>query len=264
MTGITRLEKVFKDTSGVKLMTHVVGGFPDIQTSKKLIIEMANSGSDIIEVQLPFSDPIADGPVILAANYMALKNDVRTSDVLSMLEEVRKEIETPLLVMSYMNPLFAYGFERFFDKMVSIGLDGVIIPDSPPEEKDDDLAALCDERDLAYVPLIAPTIGDKRIGQVAAVSKSPFVYAVLRLGVTGKATNLEDDLLDYIDTIRKLTGKYIAAGFGIKDKSQLEKLKGHADCGVIGSAVIRLINKSIEEKHDPVKAVGEYIRELTS
>lgn len=262
MRGIERIQRQFHKKSGLKLMTHVIGGYPDILTCEKIILKMAEKGVDIIEVQLPFSDPSADGPVIVAANHEALKIGVSTNDVLTMIERVRKQIDIPLLIMTYVNPIYKYGIKNIVNKAIEIGVDGFIVPDLPPEEPELELEELCKENDLALVPLIAPSTDDERMKKLSKNSFSPFVYAVLRLGVTGRKTELDKKIVDYLDRIQKNTGKMVAGGFGIRDKKQLSLLEGNAQCGIIGSALLSEINNAICQEKDVLAAISNFLDEV--
>ena len=262
MTGIERIEKQFASKKKIKLMTHVVGGYPDMQTCEKMVLLMAQKGVDLVEIQLPFSDPIADGPVIVHANHAALNAGVTTESVLSMLESVRAKVDIPLLIMSYINPLFAHGIESFVERVKSIDLDGLIIPDCPPEDMEINLPALCNAAGLAFVPLIAPTTPEDRMAFLVKKSLSPFVYAVLRLGVTGRKTELDTDTVAYLKKIKDTTKRFVAAGFGIRGKDQLDALIGHVECGIIGSALLKAVNKAINAESDPIKAADEFLDRL--
>ena len=243
-------------------MTHVVGGYPDIETCESLVLLMAQKGVDMVEIQLPFSDPLADGPVIVQANHQALQAGIKTETVMEMIARLRSKVKIPLLIMSYINPLYAYGIEKFVQKALSVGVDGFIIPDCPPEEPELGLPLLCKENNLAFVPLIAPSTGRERMKYLARESLSPFVYAVLRLGVTGKKTQLDEETVAYLRTIKEVTGRYIAAGFGIRDKAQLQALTGHVECGVVGSALLRVIEKAKPEGSDPLQAAAIFLEKL--
>ena len=262
MTGIERIKKIFSTDKKIKLMTHVVGGYPDIKTCESLILLMAEKGVDMIEVQLPFSDPTADGPVIVQANHAALRAGIRTESVLKMLERMRKKVDIPLLIMSYINPIYAFGIEKIIQRAVAIGVDGFIIPDCPDDETELNLPGLCKGKGLAFIPLIAPTTVKERVVTITKQSASPFVYAVLRMGVTGRKTKLDNETIEYLRMIKDNTECFVAAGFGIKEKSQLDALIGYADCGIIGSELLRKVNSALEEKKNPVKAVGDFLDKL--
>lgn len=262
MTGIQRIEQTFKKDKKIRLMTHVVGGYPDLAACAEIICLMAAKGADLIEVQLPFSDPIADGPVIVQANHYALKNGITTDAVLDMLRLVREKIDTPLLIMSYLNPVFVYGTEAFLSRMIDTGLDGLIVPDYPMEDPMMQLAQKCNRHNLALVPLIAPTTGRERVASITRQVLSPFVYAVLRLGVTGRKTELDEKSIAYLRMIREVSGKYVAGGFGIRTKEQVAALCEHADCAIIGSALLAEVIKAVQQKNDPVRAVERFLNQF--
>lgn len=262
MTGIERIERVFSSPKKIRLMTHVVGGYPDLQTCEALILLMAEKGIDMVEIQLPFSDPLADGPVIVQANHRALQAGIKTETVMEMIERLRGKIEIPLLIMSYVNPLFAYGVESFVKRALSAGVAGFIIPDCPPEEPELGLPGICMKNNLAFVPLIAPSTTTERMHHLVNNSISPFVYAVLRLGVTGKKTQLDRETIAYLSRIKQTTSRYIAAGFGISEKAQLHALAGHVECGVVGSAILGVIDHAKKEGRDPLQAASEFLDNL--
>lgn len=262
MSGIDRLKKQFEKSDKLKLMTHVVGGYPDMETCEKIILKMVEKGVDVVEIQLPFSDPPADGPVIVAANHDALSRGISTKDVLELISRVRKQVDIPLLIMSYINPLYKYGIENIIKKAVEIGVDGFIIPDLPPEEPELNIPELCKENGLALVPLIAPSTTDDRMKKLSNDSESPFVYAVLRLGVTGRKTELDQEAIDYLERIKKNTGRYIAGGFGIREKEQLDALNGHAECGIVGSALLSTVNDALSKGEDVLGIVDKFITSL--
>lgn len=262
MNGIERIRETFTKKKKIKVMTHVVGGYPDLEMCEKIIYIMAQKDVDLIEIQLPFSDPIADGPTIVQANHYALHNGITTASVFKMLEKVRKNVSIPLLIMSYLNPLHSFGIKKVVREAQSIGLDGFIVPDCPLEETELGFPELCHNNNLAFVPLITPYTSKKRMLQISQNFDSPFVYAVLRLGVTGRKTVLDNHTITYLELIKSMTNRYVAAGFGIKDNAQLNALSGYADCGIIGSALIQKICHSLEEKNDPILAVKKFLDEL--
>jgi tryptophan synthase alpha chain len=238
MKGIDRLREAFARDATIKLMTHAVVGYPDIATSARILRAMADSGADFIEAQLPFSDPIADGPSIVEANHVALRAGSRTLACLETLARLRSETDIPILVMSYLNPLLAHGIEAIVGRIADAGLDGLIVPDWPDDEPELALGEKCAAAGLALVPLIAPSTSLDRAEALARASSSPFVYAVTRLGVTGRRTQLETSALERLSKLRDKTGDYVAAGFGIRERAQVELLAGYADCAIVGSALV--------------------------
>lgn len=270
MTGIERITRAFDSATaaafrpggGIRLMAHAVCGYPDGPSSRRIMSAMAASGADIIEVQLPFSDPSADGTLIVEANHAALRAGSSTRSCLDSLAALRRKTETPILVMSYLNPILAYGPEALVDWAAQNGIDGFIVPDEPDDEDEPDLRGLCDRRGLAFVPLIAPTTSMERAAALAAMTSSPLLYVVTRLGVTGRKTELGGDMLDRLTRLREMTGKLVAAGFGIRDRAQVEALEGRADCAIVGSALVDAARRAIQTGDDPARAVGELVRVL--
>ncbi|MEI6386432.1 MAG: tryptophan synthase subunit alpha [Spirochaetota bacterium] len=263
MTGIDRITRSFEGLRGrVGLMTHAVVGYPDLPASARILRVMASSGAAFIEAQLPFSDPTADGPSIVQANHAALRAGTTTFSSLEILSSLRKDTDIPILIMSYLNPLLAFGIDAILDRAAKEGFDGFIVPDYPDDEPELDLEAKCAARGLALVPLIAPATSLIRARALAAASSSPFVYAVTRLGVTGRKTELAEEALARLRELRQATGRWIAAGFGIRESSQVEALTGWADCAIVGSALIDAIGEALAQGVDPAAAVAAKVRDL--
>ena len=274
-SGVERIRAAFETREGIKLMTHAVVGYPDLPTSERILRAMAEEGADFIEAQLPFSEPIADGPSIVEANHAALRAGSRTGACLELLSRLRLETGIPILVMSYLNPLLAHGIEAIVRRLAEAGLDGLIVPDWPDDEPELGLGERCAAAGLALVPLIAPSTSLARAESLAAASLSPFVYAVTRLGVTGRRTQLEEAALERLEKLRARSGRYVAAGFGIRERAQVELLEGHADCAIVGSALVDAARaahhaslhaegrtKPSAEESDPAAAVARLVRSL--
>lgn len=267
MTGVDRLLHTFrKGRPGTMplLMTHAVCGYPDLATSERLMMAMLDSGSDILEAQIPFSDPSADGPAIVAANHAALASGATTADCLAMLARLRERTEKPILVMSYLNPLLAFGIGRLADFMSAAGLDGAILPDCPDDEPEYRLPELMAGAGLAFVPLVAPSTSLARARELALAASSPFIYAVLRLGVTGRSTKITGEARRGLAALREATGRYVAAGFGLGERSQLEDLAGCADCAIVGSAALGVFDRAVAAGKDGVEAVGSFVAGLVA
>jgi len=275
MSGVERILAVFSRDAKIKLMTHAVVGYPDMATSARILRAMAESGADFIEAQLPFSDPTADGPSIVEANHVALRAGSRSLACLEILARLRAETDIPILVMSYVNPLLAHGIEAIVGRIADAGLDGLIVPDWPDDEPELALGERCAAAGLALVPLIAPSTTLDRAEALAKASSSPFIYAVTRLGVTGRRTQLETAALERLSKLRALTGKFVAAGFGIRERAQVELLAGHADCAIVGSALVDAARAahhaglrgegregSASQENDPAAAVARLVRSL--
>jgi tryptophan synthase alpha chain len=262
MKGIDRITQAFEGERRIRLMAHAVVGYPDMAASGRILAAMAASGADLIEAQLPFSDPSADGKAIVDANGAALRALSSTEACLATLEELRGKTEAPILIMSYLNPLMAYGIDALVERMSRSGLDGLIVPDYPDDEPELRLAERCAGAGVALVPLIAPTTSLERTASLAAASISPFLYVVLRLGVTGRKTELDPASIERLTQLKKATGKRVAAGFGIRERGQVEALALAADCAIVGSALVDAARCAIEEGRDPAKAVGKLVASL--
>ena len=240
----------------ILLMTHIVLGYPSFHDSLRLIEAMVASGVDLMELQIPFSEPTADGPVIVHANQKALQAGATVKDCLNLAETAAGNFDIPFLLMSYYNIPFRYGVDRFVSAMSHGDLRGAIIPDLPPEEGRAYLAAM-HAHNLAPILIFSPTTSLDRMRTIAA-SGSGFIYCVARKGVTGEATDFSEELEGYLRRCRRNTSLPLALGFGIKEKSDIDFLKGKADIAVIGSQTIRVM----EQKG--VASVGDFIRSLRS
>ncbi len=236
----------------ILLMTHIVIGYPSFEASYEIVKQMVHAGVDLMELQIPFSEPMADGPVILKANQKALEQGSTVEKCFDFAQRVAKDFDIPFLFMSYANILFKYGFEKFCTRVADIGLKGAIVPDLPPEEGEDYLAAMA-KRNLDPIYIFSPETSGRRLDYLSGFC-SGFVYCLARKGVTGKETQFSDELATYLSRCRKATNLPLAVGFGVKDKADVDYLKGKADIAVIGSQTIRLV----EEKGP--EAAGEFIR----
>lgn len=259
MTGIERIRNAFENRNGIKLMTHVVGGFPSLAASEDLVASMAAAGADLVEIQVPYSDPTADGPSIMTANTKARMAGTTTDDVLNMAGRLAATTGIPILIMSYINPVYRYGIDRFVSRIAWLGISGVIIPDYPA---DDELGLIkkCNDASIAFVPLVTGGSSPERIADVCRSSGSPFLYAVLRAGVTGRRTELTAEHLAFLEMCHSVTGKFVAAGFGIREKSQVDVLSKAAHCAIIGSAVTDIVTKESSSGNDPSAAVAAFIK----
>lgn len=238
----------------ILLMTHIVIGYPTFEDSSKIIEAMVEAGVDVMELQIPFSEPIADGPVILHANQRALAGGSTVKKCLDFANEVTQAFGIPFVFMSYYNILFKYGVDQFASEMAKGGLKGAIVPDLPPEEGQDYLEAM-DKYRLAPIFIFSPTTTDERMKYLASFAQG-FIYCVARKGVTGVDTTFSKELQRYLTRCRKATDLPLALGFGVKDKADVDFLKGKADIAVVGTQTIRLVDK------EGVRVVGEYIKHL--
>jgi len=240
----------------ILLMTHIVIGYPSLAASLEIVRSMVEAGVDLMELQIPFSEPIADGPVILKANQAALANRVTVDQCLDFGRRVALQFPIPFLYMTYYNILFKHGVDRFADGMQAAGLRGAIVPDLPPEEAAGYLGAMA-RHDLSPIFIYSPTTSDARMDAIARVADG-FVYCVARKGVTGDQTAFSRQIGDYLARCRAATHLPLALGFGVKDKSDIEFLRGKADIAVIGTQALRLM------EDQGVAAVGRFIRDLQS
>jgi tryptophan synthase alpha chain len=244
-----RLEK--KD---ILLMTHIVLGYPSFGASLETIKTMVDAGVDIMELQIPFSEPTADGPVIVHANQKALEKGATVEKCLKLAEMAAEAFDIPFLIMTYYNIPFKYGVDKFASAMAGAGLKGAIIADLPPEEGMDYMAAM-QKNNLEPIMLFSPATTAERMRFIGSFAKG-FIYCVARKGVTGKDTNFSNDLEKYLARCREETDLPLALGFGIKEKADIDFLKGKADIAVIGTQSIRIMEK------DGIAAVGDFIRGL--
>lgn len=235
----------------------LTAGDPNLETTKRIIKKMADAGCSLVEIGIPFSDPIAEGPVIQNANIRALKNGVTTDDVFEMVKELRAEVDIPMVFMTYLNVLFKYGFERFLENSRDAGICGVIIPDMPYEEKDE-LQSVARNYGIEVVSLIAPTSED-RIKMIAADAEG-FIYTVSSLGVTGVRSEIKTDLESITKAIKEATDVPVAIGFGISTPEQAKKYSQIADGVIVGSAIVKLIEQYGEDAPDKVY---DYVKSMT-
>ncbi len=238
----------------ILLMTHIVIGYPSFEESMKVVKQMVDAGVDMMELQIPFSEPMADGPVILKANQDALKKGATVSRCFDFAGKVSKKFEIPFLFMSYYNILFKYGVNAFAEEMAEIGLKGAIVPDLPPEEGEDYTSAM-EKNCLSPIYIISPTTPDQRMIYLASKG-SGFIYCVARKGVTGGQTEFSSGLENYLKRCRRAVDLPLAVGFGVKNIADVEYLKGRADIAVIGSETIRIVN------HQGPGAVSGFLKAL--
>lgn len=242
--------------NGKAFIGFVTAGDPDLNTSKEILLSMSKGGCDLIEVGIPFSDPIAEGPVIQDANIRALKNNVTTDDVFALTKSVSQEVDTPMVFMTYLNVLFKYGYDKFLQKAKNSGICGVIIPDLPYEEKDE-LQSVAKKYGIEVVSLVAPTSED-RIKMIAADAEG-FIYTVSSMGVTGVRSEIKTDLESITKAIKEVTDVPVAIGFGINTPEQAKKYSHIADGVIVGSAIVKLV---AEHKTDAPKYIYEYVKSM--
>jgi tryptophan synthase alpha chain len=251
---MSRIGDAFAD--GKAFIAFITCGDPDLETTKNAVKEMVRNGADLIELGIPFSDPTAEGPVIQAANARALKNGVTTDKIFDMVREIRMEIEVPMVFMTYANVVFSYGTERFVTICGDIGIDGLILPDVPFEEKEE-FGPACRRHGLDLVSLIAPTSED-RISMIAGGAEG-FVYVVSSLGVTGARGEIKTDIGSMVELVRRSTDVPCAVGFGISGPEQAAKMAALSDGVIVGSAIVKIV---AEEGTNSVAHIGEYVRSM--
>lgn len=238
----------------ILLMTHIVVGYPSFEDSFRIVEAMVNAGVDLMELQIPFSEPIADGPVILHANQKSLAEGATVEKCFNFAGKVTRTFDIPFLFMSYYNILFKLGVDRFISRMAEENMWGAIVPDLPPEEGVDYLRAM-ENHNLAPIFIFSPTTSDERMKYIGSFGKG-LIYCVARKGVTGLDTRFSTQLGGYLDRCRAATSLPLALGFGVKDKGDVDFLRGRADIAVIGTQTIRLVER------DGIDAVGPFIRGL--
>ena len=243
-----------REQRDVLLMTHIVIGYPDLDTSLRTVETMVENGVDLMELQVPFSEPIADGPVILHANQKSLNAGTRVEDCFEFASEVTRRFDIPFIFMTYYNILYQYGIDAFVANMRERGLRGAIVPDLPPEEARAYLDAMR-KYSLDPIFIYSPNTTDERLKYIAEYA-SGFVYCVARKGVTGSSTEFSDELGGYLARCRGATDLPLAVGFGVQDRDDVAFLKGHADIAVVGSQSIRVLD------NDGVGAVGNFVKKL--
>lgn len=251
---MSRISDAFKN--GKAFVPFITGGDPDIETSYELIKTIAANGADVIEIGIPFSDPIAEGPVIQEADLRALSSGTTTDQLFDLVVRLRKEIDTPFIFMTYMNPIYVYGTDRFMAKCAEVGIDGVIVPDVPFEEKEE-LLGYCKKHSIDLISMIAPTSED-RIEAIAKEAEG-FIYCVSSLGVTGVRSEITTDIGTMVAHVKKVTDTPVAVGFGISTPEQAKKMAGLSDGAIVGSAIVRMV---AQYGKDAVKPVGEYVKSM--
>ena len=242
---------------GKAFIAFITCGDPDLGTTAECVRAAVDGGADLIELGIPFSDPTAEGPVIQSANARALADGVTTDKIFAMVKELRRDVSVPMVFMTYANVVYSYGIERFCDRCVEAGIDGMILPDVPFEEKEE-FAPACRERGLSFISLIAPT-SENRVAMIAREAEG-FLYIVSSMGVTGVRSEITTDIGAMVELVRKSTSIPCAVGFGISTPEQAAKMAGLSDGAIVGSAIVRLIHES---GPDAPNAVRRYVSSMT-
>lgn len=238
----------------ILLMTHIVIGYPSLEASFEIVRTMVRAGVDLMELQIPFSEPIADGPVILRANQQALERGATVAGCMDFAARAAQAFDIPFLLMTYYNILYKFGVPAFAKTMADHRLRGAIVPDLPPEEGAQYVEHM-QKHQLAPIFIYAPTSSDQRMQQIAEHARG-FVYCVARKGVTGQETSFSQKLQVYLERCRKATSLPLALGFGVKDKADIDFLTGKTEIAVIGTQTIRVVDEN------GVEAVGDFIAGL--
>ncbi len=251
---MSKIKEAF--AGGKAFIPFITCGDPDLDTTKEIVRATEKNGADLIELGIPFSDPTAEGPVIQAANLRALTGGVTTDKIFDMVEDLRKDVKVPMVFMTYANVVFSYGSERFISTCSEIGIDGLILPDVPYEEKEEFLP-ICRQYGVDLISLIAPTSQD-RIAMIAREAEG-FLYVVSSLGVTGMRKEIHTDLASMIAEVRRNSDIPCAIGFGIADPRQAKTMATLADGVIVGSAIVKLLG---QYGKDAPKYIGEYVASM--
>lgn len=251
---MSKIGRAFEN--GKAFIAFITCGDPDLETTAAVVRAAAANGADLIELGIPFSDPTAEGPVIQGANVRALRGGVTTDKIFGLVQELRRDVEIPMVFMTYANVVFSYGAERFISTCSRIGIDGLILPDLPFEEKEEFLP-LCRQYGVDLVSLIAPT-SENRIAMIAREAEG-FLYIVSSLGVTGVRSQIKTDLASIVEVVRQNTRIPCAIGFGISTPEQARAMADLSDGAIVGSAIIKLLEKYGK---DAPAHVGEYVKSM--
>lgn len=251
---MSNIAKAFEN--GKAFIAFITCGDPDTETTAEAVRAAVRNGADLIELGIPFSDPTAEGPVIQGANLRALRGGMTTDKAFALVRELRRDVTIPLVFMTYANVVFSYGAEKFLSKCKDAGIDGIILPDVPYEEKDEFLP-VCRKYGIDLISMIAPTSND-RIAMIAKEAEG-FIYLVSSLGVTGTRSRIDTDLGSIVSEIRRNTDVPCAIGFGISTPEQAKKMSDIADGAIVGSAIVKLLEKYGKAAPDHV---GEFVKSM--
>ncbi len=241
------------------LITFITAGDPSLEKTPAMVMAMAENGADIIELGVPFSDPLADGPTIQAASMRAIHQGTTLRDIISMVKNIRSRCGVPLVLMSYYNPILAYGVGDFVADATTAGVNGVIIPDLPPEEGEK-LRQEAEAKELALIQLVSPTSSPERMANLCRLSRG-FVYYVMVTGITGTRRELPPAIAESLQQLKNMTEKPIAAGFGISTSEQAAEVGQYADGVIVGSALVKIVAEHGEELDLPER-LGAFVHEL--
>ena len=248
---MSKISEAFKDTKA--FIPFITGGDPSLEITEQLLYAMEEAGADIIEIGIPFSDPIAEGPVIQAANERALAAGCTTDRLFETVKKAREKVQVPMVFLTYLNPIFTYGKERFMERCRECGIQGLIVPDMPFEEKGE-LREVCREYGVEIISLIAPT-SHERITAIAKEAEG-YIYCVSSLGVTGMRKEISTDIQGMVDKVRQATKVPCAVGFGISTPEQAQKMAAVSDGVIVGSRIVKIVEEYGEKA---VPYVKEYV-----
>ncbi len=251
---MSRIRQAFENHKA--FIPFITVGDPDVATTEQVVREAVRNGADLIELGIPFSDPTAEGPVIQGGNERALRGGITTELVFDLVERLRRDIDVPFVFMTYCNVVFSYGSARFMERCQKTGVDGLILPDLPFEEKGE-FAKDCEQYGVDLISLIAPTSGE-RIAMIAKEAKG-FIYLVSSLGVTGVRSRITTDLKSIVAVIRENTDVPVAIGFGISTPEQAKEMASLSDGAIVGSAIVKLLE---QYGQDAPEAVGDYVAKM--
>jgi len=251
---MNKLQQVF--AGGKAFISFITAGDPSLDITEQLVLQMAEAGADLIELGIPFSDPIAEGPVIQEADNRALAGGATTDKIFAMVGRIRKSCQVPIAFMTYVNPIFTYGTDRFMKNCQEIGIDAVIVPDVPFEEKEE-LLTYCSKYDVNLISMIAPT-SNNRIRMIASEAQG-FIYCVSSMGVTGVRREIGNDVEEMIKQVKEVKDIPCAIGFGISTPEQAKQMAQFADGVIVGSAIVKIIG---QYGVDCVPHVVEYVRSM--
>ncbi len=252
MSRITKTFTGLKKAKRKALIPYIMAGDPSLEATKNLVIELEEAGADIIELGVPFSDPLADGPTIQKASERSLQQGTTLRKVLALVKQIRKDSEIPLILMTYFNPVFKFGIEPFIKQAVNAGVDGVIIPDLIPDEAAD-FTILAKKHKLDTIFLLAPTSTPERINKVAKASTG-FIYFVSITGITGSSLSISKTMKKTLHSIKNISSKPVAVGFGISNPDEASKVSKLADGVIIGSAIVKLIAQK--------KSISNFVKKI--
>lgn len=261
---MNRIDKKFLELKLNKkkaFIVYLTVGYPNITTTEKLVLKLSRAGVDIFELGVPFSDPLADGPVIQESSTFALKHKINLDNIFSLAERLRKKINKPLLIMGYYNPIFTYGLERFARNAKSCGLDGIIVPDLPIEEANQ-LRAYLNKFKMCLIDFLTPTTDLSRLRRIAKVSKG-FIYYVSLTGVTGTRKKLPADILKRLAYLKRFIKIPICVGFGISNREQFKSVTKFSDGAIVGSAIVKKIRENLDRR-DLIQKIVSFVKKFTS